>query len=496
MNKTKKTTTTWTRTSQNKTQNTNNKTQNTNTNTNTNKNTKTRQTKRQQELQQKFDRIIFWTTKQELEQQQKRLEQIDNNNLNYYNLTEQELEQLTEQQKIVVLCLQKIENYYKRQKKQLNFEQDRLWLQGLEQRHRTIDKYIINKIDNNNTKQLDNKLNYKIFKQLHNKYVWLLDKKTYNNYFLNDNDNDKTTIFIDYRTQQEFDNKNNIAVIEFMKKNDNDRKQIERLQQQLLEQQQQIDIDYYNNLNIEQKQERLQQDKKQHNKTKQEQRQKQNYIEQLQKKYNDFFYWTRQDYKNYKHNNKRQTQIIDNDLNYWQKLQELEHKQNKNKKRQDILNKQQQLLQDKLQDKLQELEHRQQQLLEQIKTTQNNYKNLTKDKNYKTRQQLLIKFEQQQRFELQDIQDKIYKTKYIELQDIDNDDNTKQIKIIDKTKDKQQRLELLNKKNKVITYHKRLATYRTKQHRLLERQKRHTKAIEQQLELEQELEQTQIELTK
>jgi hypothetical protein len=47
----------------------------------------------------------------------------------------------------------------------------------------------------------------------------------------------------------------------------------------------------------------------------------------------------------------------------------------------------------------------------------------------------------------------------------------------------------LNKKNKIITYHKRLWTYRTKQHRLHERQKRHTKAIEQQLELEQQLEQ-------
>jgi hypothetical protein len=120
------------------------------------------------------------------------------------------------------------------------------------------------------------------------------------------------------------------------------------------------------------------------------------------------------------------------------------------------LNKQQQLLQDKLQDKLQELEHRQQQLLEQIKTTQNNYNNLTKDKNYNTRKKNLLQFEQQQRLELKDIQDRIYKTKYIELQDIDDDDNTKQIKIFNKTKDKQQRLELLNKKNKIITYHKRL----------------------------------------
>jgi hypothetical protein len=101
-----------------------------------------------------------------------------------------------------------------------------------------------------------------------------------------DNDDDKTTKFIDYKTTQDIDNINNKIILDYIKKDLNDKKTIQRLQEQeqrleqelqdKIEQQQKIDIDYY------QKQQII------HNK-------KIAYIKQdmtnkLKNKYNDFFY--------------------------------------------------------------------------------------------------------------------------------------------------------------------------------------------------------------
>ena len=414
-----------------------------------------------------------WTTKttKQVEQKQQKHEQQNKSKLWQVKLYDNVEQQLEQQRQIIDNVLSIVEKFYERQKRQCLFEQDRLWLYGLDKRLQTMSNYIIKRLEQNDIEKLQDKKNYYIFKKSYNKYIWLLAKQEYNNIFLNDDDNDddKTTKFIDYKTTQDIDNINNKIILEYIKKDLNDKNDIQRLQEQeqrleqelqnKIEQQQQIDIDYYKKqLTINNRKN----DKKKHD-----------ILQQLKMKYNDFFYWQRQ-LHNHDYTTKT-TYNLNNDLNYWQKLQQLEQQEKQRQKKKIIIKQQRQKLQDKLQEKLQQLELEQQQLQLELEQIRNNYNDLTNDKQKQTRQKLLLQYEQQQRQKLLQVNDKIYKTK-------------KQLE-----QQQQQRLELLQNKIKKIGYHKKLATYRTKQHRLHERQKRHTKAIEQQLELEQQLEQ-QLEL--